>query len=285
MNTLISHILKSSLVTAGLAVTASIFAVPAQAFTLGYNGYFGSTNDPATGASATIDFSFTDQADGSISMELLLTNTTEKSEMGEALTTAGATDSKFLSAGLDWSGGDLYSYLDVQEVTLGSPAFDELVRNDSSLKGGTSSSTAINGDGWGDVSLNSKTFDIGLITNKNLSAGGSPKDGLDAGASETVTFNLAATNFDNASALEQWFKDGFVEDGYLSTAARFKDVNAGAGSDKLMGGNVQEYFDYTRSLNEEPVSAPEPVEIPEPGTVLALGSVMFGAAGVRRRIK
>ncbi|NEO25947.1 MAG: PEP-CTERM sorting domain-containing protein [Kamptonema sp. SIO4C4] len=283
MKTLLTNLLKSSFVTAGIAVTASLFAVPAHAFTLGYNGYFGSTNEPATGASATIDFNFTDIGD-EIQMEMILTNTTAQADMKDGLTTAGATESEFLSAGFAWSEGDLGSFLDIQSYDLGDPAFNELVYDDTSLKGGTSSSTAITGDGWGSVSLNDTTFDLGLITNRNLSSPGNPRDGLNAGESETVTFNLAKTNFKEASELEQWFKDGFVEGGYLTTAARFKDVNTRAGSDKLIGGNTEEYFNYTRSLNEEPVND-DPVEIPEPGTVLALGSFAVGAAGIRRKTK
>lgn len=269
---------------AGLAIASLAIATPARAFTLGYNGYFGSTNDPATGASATVDFTFADLTGGGIGMTLVLTNTTGQAAMTEGLLTDGATESEFLSVGFDWAGGDLASLLNIQSYTLGDPAFDELVYNDSSLTGGTSASTAIDGDGWGDVSLNDITFDIGLITSGNLLSTSSPRDGLNAGESETVTFALAPTSFANAAELEQWFVAGFVEGGYLTTAARFKAVdgtNIDGGSDKLLGGNLEEYFDYTTP--DEPDEPDEPTTVPEPGAAIALGLAAASAWGLKRR--
>ncbi|WP_204103100.1 MULTISPECIES: hypothetical protein [Spirulina sp. CCY15215] len=261
--------------------------LPAEAFTIGYNGYFGSTNDPATGASATVDFTFTDLADGKIKMELFLTNTTGQANMTEGLLTDGATESEFLAVGFDFANGNLADKLNVVSYSLGSPAFDRLVYNDTSLTGGTSSSTAINGDGWGNISLNNISFDIGLVTTNNLLSGGSPRDGLNAGQSETVTFNLAPTDFVNAAELEQWFIDGFVENGYLKTAARFKAVdgtNINDGSDKLMGGNLEEYSNYIFAeeggYNDAP---PPPVDIPEPGMTMALAAFVLGGSKFRRK--
>lgn len=270
-----------SLATAG----ALTLGLPAEAFTIGYNGYFGSTNDPATGASATVDFTFTDNADGTIGLELLLTNTTGQADMTEGLTTDGATESEFLAIGLDFADGDLADKLNIVSYSLGNPAFDELVYDDSSLRGGTSSSTAVDGQGWGDVNLNDITFDIGLVTSRTILSTGNPRDGLNAGQSETVTFTLDPTEFVNAVELEQWFVDGLVENGYITTAARFKAVNGDnidGGSDKLLGGNLNEYSIFVEGGGtDDPL--PTPVDIPEPATTLSLATFALGGIKLRRK--
>ncbi|MBD1901951.1 PEP-CTERM sorting domain-containing protein [Coleofasciculus sp. FACHB-125] len=78
-------------------------------------------------------------------------------------------------------------------------------------------------------------FSVGLADNDNFE-GGSPQNALPEGKNTFASFLLSGTNLD-AATLESQFLAGF-QNKSLQAAVRFQDVNAGAGSDKLLGGTV-----------------------------------------------
>lgn len=116
---------------------------------------------------------------------------------------------------------------------------------------------------WDDPSLQPfGSFDVGISPPRNSFNGGMPQTGLAAGNTLNLSF-LIDTGSD-AAAFESLFLNGFTS-GDFRAGARFQQVNAGAGSDKILGA----------------VSA-----VPEPAT-WALMITGFGIAGLalrRRRL-
>lgn len=262
MKTTLSNIIKTSLFSAGLTL-ATLGAGAADAFTLNYDPQFGTTNNDAiTGATAAIDFTFTDLGNGDVQLDLNISNTT-----------ADPVTSELVGIGFDWTGGDLAAMFGFAAPNVTGSTYDggssnlDLLYADDSING-----QAKDPDGNVTLDFNSTTFDIGLGISSTLMSSGSPRDGVDAGTSTSVSFNLKNTGY-TAASLEQFFVDGF-SNGSLITAARFKAIEGGTGatSDKLVGG----------VLSTTPPSTPD-ADVPEPGTILALGSVAFGAMGLRRK--
>jgi len=290
----IASIITSVLVAGGMAI-----AVPsaANALSLKFDSYYGSTNSPGTGASAEVDFVFTDLG-GTVQLDLNIANITNGDSLyedpntpGDDVATAGATGSRFMGFGLDYANGDLADIFGITNSDYtGDSFFGNLIFDDSSINGAAGNGTMAG------TSFNDITFDIGFGNKSTLMGNGNPNSALGAGDSTTVSLILdTSPGFDDAATIETWFEEQFNQ-GNLVAGARFKDVNAGAGSDKLFGG-----IDNVPTIDASPggdnpggenpggeVLPPTgpgtggnddgPVKIPEPSMMAALG--LLAAAGV-----
>ncbi|MDY7020373.1 MAG: PEP-CTERM sorting domain-containing protein, partial [Cyanobacteriota bacterium] len=107
------------------------------------------------------------------------------------------------------------------------------------------------------------TFDIGIADNNNFQ-GGNAQQALPEGGSTTASLLLSTTS--SASDVEQAFLDLFSDDSNF--VARFQSVNAGAGSDKLLGGIV------SANGSDEPEPVPEPFTILGSMAALGVGTVL-----------
>jgi PEP-CTERM motif len=200
----LSAFLSSSLLTAGIAgISLGYNVTPVQAFELNFGAASQSSNTPATGSSAKVDFKFT-QSGQNVLVNLDIFNTTGETTFG-----SGATESTLMGFAFDLLDG----------ITIGSFTGSNYFGNIAS-----------------NVDLQPfDTFDVGISRNSNF-LGGNPNGGLTQGLSSSVSFLLSGANL-LAETLEQDFFQGF-SDGTLKWATRFQAVNAGAGSDKLLGGTI-----------------------------------------------
>ncbi|HEY9616613.1 MAG TPA: PEP-CTERM sorting domain-containing protein [Microcoleaceae cyanobacterium] len=233
MKRALSASLPLSALAAGVALTASLaMTKPAEAFTISFDPQFGSTEN--TGATAALDFNFVQEGSG-VRLNLNLANTTDGSAG------LGAT-----SATLVGFAFDLASSATVNSFNAGTSSFTQY---------------------WQDATLNPfGTFDVGVSTPRNSFAGGNANSGLTAGQTTMVSFLLNSSL--SAAQVEQDFLTGFTN-GTLGAVARFQQVNAGGGSDKVLGGV---------SGNSEAV--------PEPATILgviAAGGALFGGKKLKQK--
>ncbi|NEP81200.1 MAG: hypothetical protein F6K39_25385, partial [Okeania sp. SIO3B3] len=176
-NKTVSTVIGSSLLAAGLAAVSSVVAPIASAFTLNFNAYYGSTNNPATGASAQVDFNFLDLGDGTVKLDFNILNNTGTVNYQDLyqtdVTTSGATQSRFMGFGLDWTGGNLADKFNIETSDYtGNSKFENLIFDDNSIKG-QAGSTAGNA-GMQTTSFNDITFDIGFGNKNNLIGNGNP---------------------------------------------------------------------------------------------------------------
>jgi hypothetical protein len=219
-------LLPSIAVGVGLAIASvGIIVSPAQAFTLSFDSSSQSSNSPATGASARVDFDFV-QAGNNVLLNLDIFNSTGQFPAFGS----GATEATLVGIAFDLAD------------SVKSFVYDDLDSNYSKL--------------FSQVSLPpfGGTFDVGIRSaesetgngkgkggNGNDSfAGGNPQMGLTAGKSTKTQFVLSGNNL-VAAALEQTFWSGF-QNGTMRFASRFQQVNAGGGSDKLLGGTIKEDY-------------------------------------------
>ncbi len=203
----------------------------ARAFTFSFDESSDSSNTTPTGASATVDFRFINK-DNNVLLELDITNTTDITNFG-----AGATRSKFTGLGFDILDG---LTVNVASYDPGNPTYLPILKlNDSLAPFGT--------------------FDVAILDNKKFE-GGNANAALPEGTSTTVSFELITSV--NASTLEAEFFDAFAN-GNLQAVARFQQVNAGEGSDKLLGGTIIPDGEYQ--------------EVPEPGAAGAMALLALGA--------
>lgn len=194
--------------TAGavLAIAGSASAATMFAIDVGYGTSF-STNTPATGSSASFDFSFA-QVGANVEMTVDVENTT-----GDVTFGSGATESKMM--GFAFETPDAVSL--VPGGFVGSSFFGNLLANDSSVNGGP---------------FNSITFDYGAGNKTTLMGPGNPNGGL--GQDDGITSVVFTFGGALEAAMAAAFEDGF-ESGALALGLRFKAVNGtGAGSDKLL---------------------------------------------------
>lgn len=260
MTTFTSRLLGSSLLATSIALTSSLVSAnAAQALTLNFDSTSTSTNDPATGASAQVDFDFVDVA-GGVQLDLTLLNTTGQSSFG-----AGATNSDFVAFGFDVSD------------SISSYTYDYLSSSFTRLFGDASLNPTVEGDAVISGAGGQNIFDIGIrVPNAqgNPTAGGfqggSPSGGLNPGESAQVSFFLNTS--DNAQAVEQAFANLFNGQEFRAVA-RFQNVNAGGGSDKLL---------VNRIPNGDPDDNGD-VSVPEPGTLAGLALIGGSLAAARRR--
>jgi hypothetical protein len=217
-----------------LGLAATLAAMPrAEAFTLSITPNNGSSEN--TGASALLDFNFV-QSGTSTVLNLGIRNTTDGSKG------LGATAATLVGVGFDLPDN------------VANPAYSALTS--------TFTKTYFNQD----ATLNPYgTFDLGIRSGSGNFAGGNPTAGLTAGQSTTTRFTFANWN---ASTLENLFKTGFQNDS-LRAVARFQQVNAGGGSDKVLGDFVPE------------VSTTQAT--PEPTTLAGMGLAGMMMSWQRRR--
>ncbi|NEO25946.1 MAG: PEP-CTERM sorting domain-containing protein [Kamptonema sp. SIO4C4] len=243
MNTIYNFV-KTSCLSAGVALSAvALTLAPAEAFSLRFSEDIGSTE--STGSSALADFDFV-QDGNNVVLNLTMTNTTD---VGVEYSTL---------VGLGWQNPD-GSY----DTSLDSNGTDFTQLYDpATLQPYGNFDLGIRADGGGNFS------------------GGNPDGGLGIGESATVkvSYSLEDGSFLDATNLEQMFSDmyqsagsdGQLASGDYSAVARFQQVGTDQeGSDKVLGA----YF-----MEDDPAA-----DVPEPGTILALGSVVVGAAGLRRK--
>ncbi|RCJ28883.1 hypothetical protein A6770_00295 [Nostoc minutum NIES-26] len=237
MKTTLAILVASSTLTAGVAMMATPTAMPAQAFQISIGPDYGSTGD--TGASALLDFNFSQSGDR-VQLDLGIENTTNGTKG------LGATAATLI--GVAYEGPEI----DPDDISLAS--YDKLSSNFSKLWNidGEPPNLAIpvlQGLGVFDIafSLERENFDVG-----------SADGGLEAGESTAVRF-LFNTDYaadDLSDALEAAIKNNTV-----AIAGRFEQVNAGGGSDNVLGG------------------IPANNSVPEPTTmaasILALGGLGF----------
>ena len=204
-----STLVGCSLLAAGVAITSSVLAPSsAQAFSISFGSTSTSSNSLATGASANVDFNFS-QAGNNVLLNLNLLNTTGQ------IPSFGAKATQSTLMGITF---DLVEGLNV-------------VAN--SYKGSSFFSNLLSSVSFTPFSNSGGNFDVGIAHNDKFE-GGNTKGGLTQGLSSSVSFLLSGTNL-VANNLENAFLTGF-QDGTLRIASRFQAVNAGAGSDKLLGG-------------------------------------------------
>lgn len=244
----VSQLLGSGLLAASVAIASSVMAPSsAQAFSVSFGPTSTSSNSPATGASATVDFSFSQVDANSVLLNLNLLNTTGQiPPFG-----SGATQSTLVGFGFDL----LNSITSFTYNSLSSP-FTKLFGDQSLTSQTVEGPATLQPFG---------TFDVGIRSSGpgNFN-GGNPQTGLTAGQSADVSFVLSGTNL-IANDVESAFQAGF-QDGTLKIATRFQEVNAGEGSDKLLGGTVE-----------------PPESVPEPSTLAGLAFVIGGMIVSRRR--
>lgn len=125
---------------------------------------------------------------------------------------------------------------------------------------------------WKNVNLSPTnqfgTYSAGISTPRNSFEGGNANGGLKAGESTTVSFLLSGGKL-NVKDVQNSFLTGFSS-GSFKVAGRFQQVNAGGGSDKVVG-KIQ--------IPE----TPKPKKVPEPG--LGLGLVVVGSGALYRNIR
>ncbi|MBD2202194.1 PEP-CTERM sorting domain-containing protein [Calothrix sp. FACHB-1219] len=229
----LSTFIASSALSASMAVTAMVTSAPAQAFQVTIEPTFGSTEN--TGASALLDFNFSQFADNQVKLNLDITNTTDGSKGLKA------TEATLVGLAFDADNFDPGAPVSFNNYDSGTSGFTKLW-----VKGIDTPSLPPYGD-----------FDVAISPPRNTFAGGNPQTGLTAGQFTTVSF-LFDTSL-SADELSDALEKGFLTPA-LRIAGRFQQVNAGGGSDKVLGGIIK---------GGEPV--PEPTTIA--ASLLALGGL------------
>jgi len=238
------HTLSSmslSALAAGAAIALSIAPInPAEAFTISLNPSNGSTEN--TGSTALLDFNFV-QDGNNVKLNLGVQNTTN-----------GSAGLRATAATLVGIGFDLPSFIKSFTYSAANSTFTKLY-GDSKLNKSVVGSAALNPYG---------TFDVGIRSaGSGNFTGGNPQSGLTAGQSSLVSFLFSGTGL-TASSVENSFLSG-MRDKSLGIVGRFQQVNAGGGSDKVLGGVVPE----------------NSAAVPEPLTIL--GSITAGMAFLGRK--
>ncbi|MBE9067545.1 hypothetical protein IQ260_12835 [Leptolyngbya cf. ectocarpi LEGE 11479] len=243
------HLLLSIFAPLGLTLAT---VNPAEAFVYSFDSTSQSSNSPATGASASIEFNFNDLSADQIQIDLSITNTTGQLDSG--LFGAGATSSKLTGIAFD--------------------LFDGLNIVSRSTNGKLD--TWLNDVDFNPFSNSVGDFTIALADNNNFT-GGNANGAVATGETSTASFVITGFEANTSSTeLQEQFRQAF-ENQQLDIAARFQQVNAGGGSDKLLGGSVSGGI-----LPPEPPSE-EPAQVPEPGLMLGMGvSVGLLALGQQR---
>ncbi|ASC69332.1 hypothetical protein XM38_002590 [Halomicronema hongdechloris C2206] len=297
--------LPAALMAGGLSVGLTLMAQPAQAFSLFFDATTGSTNNTPTGASGRVDFTFTDLDADTIGIQLDIFNTTDAITGG-----AGATESKFMGFGFKFQDTSLTDLgLNTDSATFtGSEYFSNLLLKDAltladditavgsnsdisvvgtSAGGGKGKGKGKGGGGSQALSLGGNidgisldNFDLVISNKDDFKGSGSPQSALAAGQSSTVAFTLnAVLNQQNervtASELEDVLTNAF-KNGDILAAARFKDVNAGEGSDKLLG--EFDPGDAEGDNNDDGAT-----EVPEPSAIFGIAIVAGALIALKRR--
>lgn len=199
-----------------LSLTAAIglsvlLALPAAAgtITLDFSGdNVESSNDPATGASGSIIFDFSDEG-GDVRVTLTITNTTDETSFG-----AGATEGQLTGFAFDLPTGATFIVGSFVSDTDGH--FTDALEDVNFTPFSNRSDVGI--------------FDLGIADNGNF-GGGNANGALSEGDTAIVSF-LVDTAL-SAADLMVAFMTGLLN-GDLDAGLRFQQVNAGEGSDRLL---------------------------------------------------
>lgn len=216
---------------------------PASAFTYKFGAGSTSSNSTATGAAASLEFDFQDFGSDQVQINLQIKNIT-----GEEIFGSGATTSKLTGVAFDM--------------------FDDFSLTSSSL--GTELDTLLTDVSFTPFSNTVGKFDFALADNNNF-AGGNANNALAEGQINNASLVYSGLNGESIADFRTRFEDA-IADGTLSIAARFQQVDAGAGSDKLLGGTV---------VNNTP--EPEVVQTPEASNLFGIGLFATGALILSRR--
>ena len=210
---------------------------------LEWNSNSSSSNTPATGASAKATLNFFDDINGLVRIDMVIRNTTgEIASFGD-----GATTSKLTGIAFDLlepnDGLDLANF-------MGGTYFDTMIINPDAAPFGT--------------------LDFGVADNSNFN-GGNANGALPEAMEDSLSMKI---KFGNLTALdvEAAFKVGFMNSS-LNYVARFQQVNAGEGSDKLNGGECC----------GNGGGGPN-IVVPEPSTLFLLGSTFIALSLRKKRI-
>lgn len=223
--------LASSMLLA-VGTIAALGWAPAEAFTLLLEP---SSSTENTGATAELNFDFV-QSGAEVWLSLGMRNTTN------GMTGLGATQSTLVGFAFDLPTG-----VGIAQYSAAASGFAKL---------------------WSNPSLNPYgSFTVGISPARNSFGGGNPREGLLAGQLTSVTFQLSGSGL-TADSARQAFYRGFSS-GSLRSAGRFQQVNAGGGSDKVLGRVL---------VAEEP-----PTKVPEPSSAVAIGLLGLGAIGLSGR--
>jgi hypothetical protein len=230
---------QSVITTASLALGIGISTVlattfPASAFTYKFGADSESSNTPATGAAATVEFDFQDLGNNQVQIDLQIKNTTGEETFG-----VGATTSKLTGVAFDM--------------------FDNLNLVSSNL--GTELDTLLEDVSFAPFSGTVGNFDFALADNNNF-LGGNANGALAEGLTNNVSLVFDGLNGESVDAFRTRF-EAALESETLNIAARFQQVN-GSLSDKLLGGELI-------SDTPDPDPTDDPVQTPEPGTLLGFG--------------
>ena len=259
------------------ALATAAFAPSADAFTLTYDSAFGSTNNPSTGASAQVDFSFT-QDGNDVLLQLDVTNTTNGESIYNTLNGFSTGDADYVANG----GADTATLMgfgfdvtdDFDDINYSyetaSSNFSNFFDGDARLTG--NSSNEVLGSGV----VNGYRFDLGFGLNNSANniGGGNPNGGLTAGNSTSLVLRLSGSNLD-AMALETALENAYKTNA-LAAGARFQQVGVNgdtSGSDKIGGGYLE--------ASPIPDNPSPPKSVPEPSLMLGVGLV--GAALLKRK--
>lgn len=217
--------------------------LPASAFTYKFGTDSISSNSTATGAAATIKFEFEDVGNNQFQMNLAIKNTTGEDNFG-----SGATTSKLTGIGFD-----MFDGFNLTSSNLGNQ-LDTLLTNVS----------------FTPFSNTVGNFDFAIADNSNFT-GGNANGALAQGGIDNVSLVYSGLNGESVDTFRSRFETA-ISSGELNITSRFQQVNAGAGSDKLLGGTI-----------DGGTSTPEAEQVPEPTGLLGLGLFAGGTIMLNRR--
>jgi hypothetical protein len=234
------HSAITVLLGSALSLIPTGSARAAFTLTLG-QGTSTSSNTPPTGASGTIKFTFTQDVNF-VKLEMLITNTTGQAIFGDGATVSKLTGFAFdLIDGVTVGNAEVGQFLDVYFADpVDFQPFDPL------------------DNAFGD--------------NDNF-LGGNPQGALSQGQSDTLRLFLSTAK--TAAQVEQEFFIGFQQ-ASLGYALRFQNVNAGEGSDKLLGTGGDDGVVKDKAI-------PWQADMVSAGSLLFLGGLVYHRYRQRQR--
>ncbi len=232
--------------TSAVFIALASFSYTANAtLILEWNSNSSSSNTPATGASAKATLNFFDDM-GLVRIDMVIRNTTgEIASFGDGATTSKLTGIAF----------------DLIEPNNG--------LNPANFTGGTFLTTMI-------IAADAQPFgtlDFAAADNSNFN-GGNANGALPEAMEDSVSVKIGFNGL-TALQVEAAFKAGFM-DNSLNYVARFQQVNAGGGSDKLNGGDC--------CGDGGGNGGGPPTEVPEPSMLFLLGGALLALSLRQKRL-
>lgn len=216
----------------------------------------GCSNDgEPTGASVQLTFDFTQEGDD-VWLNLGIINTTGTEEV--ASFGSGATEATLMGVAFDFASGVAFDSFEYDPLSSGEIAsiFTGEPHREFNFQPFSNQGRHRLG-----------AFDVGIGT----FTGANPQGGLKAGKETQVQFSFSPSTAGSSLAASE-FAQAFeqeIRNGNLKVAARFQEVNAGGGSDRLLGGQV---------LNGD-----RPTQVPEPAAIGALGLTAAGLGLLKKK--